>query len=266
MTGGRPTLGVLVITFNEEENIGRCIESVRFADRIVVVDSRSTDRTVEIARRLGADVHVHVWRGYAAQKALALGYLESDWVLWIDADEAVSPELRDEILAALASAPAVNGFRVPRMVHYLGRWMRHGGWYPDPKLRLFRRSAGRFDDKLVHEGVVVSGEIRFLEHPLHHYPYRDREHHRRKIETYARLAAEEMRRVDRRPAWYDLWLRPPIRFLRMFIVDRGFLDGLPGLFAARMAARYVRLKYRYARRAPPRNGERPEAAERIEIP
>lgn len=243
----RHTLGVLVITRDEEANIARCIDSVAFADRIVVVDSESRDRTVEIARAHGADVHVRPWAGYAAQKAFALEQLDTEWVLWIDADEEVSWELRADILEVLEGDGAHGGYRIPRMVRYLGRWIRHGGWYPDPKLRLFRRTRGRFDDRLVHEGVDVEGSIGTLNGPLYHYPYRDRAHHARKIEQYARLAARQLARDGRRARGIDLVFRPPIRFLRMWVLKGGLLDGRPGFVAACMGARYVRLKYRYAR-------------------
>jgi glycosyltransferase involved in cell wall biosynthesis len=246
ITASSTSLGVLVITRNEEANIRRCLDSVAFADQVVVVDSESTDRTAEIARTSGAEVHVRPWPGFAAQKAFALAELRTEWVLWIDADEEVSTALRHDIEAVLHAPSDAAGFRVPRMVRYLGRWIRHGGWYPDPKLRLFRREAGRFDDRLVHEGVEVDGPIRTLDGPLYHYPYRDREHHARKIEQYARLAAEQIERDGRRPTVVDLLLRPPVRFLRMWVLKCGFLDGRPGFVAACMGARYVRLKYRYA--------------------
>lgn len=244
----RQTLGVLVITRDEEANIGRCLRSVDCADRVIVVDSESTDRTVEIARAHGAEVHVRAWAGYAAQKAYALEHLDTAWVLWIDADEEVSPALRGDIQDVLARPGPHAGYRVPRMVRYLGRWIRHGGWYPDPKLRLFERTRGRFDDRLVHEGVDVEGSIGTLRGALYHYPYRDRAHHAEKIERYARLAAEQIRRDGRRVSVIDMLVRPPARFLRMWLVKVGFLDGRAGLIAALMGARYVHLKYRYALR------------------
>jgi glycosyltransferase involved in cell wall biosynthesis len=245
--GASPTLGVLVITHNEEANIERCLSSVGFADRVVVVDSVSTDRTAEIARSMRADVHVRPWPGYSEQKEYALRQLDTDWVLWIDADEVVSPELQAEIDHTLAADPEAAGFYVPRLVVYLGREIRHGGWFPDPKLRLFRRRFGRFDGRLVHEGVVVEGETRSLRCVLYHYPYRDVSHHREKVERYAALAAEQIRADGRRVSAFDLFVRPPARFLRMWVIQRGFLDGGPGFTAALMGARYVALKYRRAR-------------------
>lgn len=242
-------IGVLIITRNEETNIERCVSSVRFARDIVVVDSESTDATVEKARSMGARVIVQPWLGYSAQKQFALDALETEWVLWIDADEEVSDSLRVEIEHRLSTAPRASGFRVPRMVHYLGRWVRHGGWYPDPKLRLFRRTCARFDGRLVHEGVMVDGDISELRGPLFHYPYRDVDHHAEKVEQYARLGAEQLRRDGRVPTWIDRHLRPPARFVRMWILKAGFLDGAAGWHAARMGARYVRRKYRYAHEA-----------------
>jgi glycosyltransferase involved in cell wall biosynthesis len=239
-------LGVLIITRNEEANIERCVSSVRFARDVVVVDSESTDATVEKARALGARVIVQPWLGYSAQKQVALDALETEWVLWVDADEEVSDALRADIERTLARSPSVAAYRVPRMVYYLGRWVRHGGWYPDPKLRLFRRSLTRFDGRLVHEGVTVEGDVGALHGPLYHYPYRDVEHHAEKVEQYARLGAEQLLREGRTPRWADRHLRPPARFVRMWILKAGFLDGAAGWHAARMGARYVRRKYRYA--------------------
>jgi len=242
------TLGVLVITFNEAAHIGRCLDSVKaLATEMVVVDSYSTDDTVDLARARGATVIVRRWAGYSAQKQFALEQLDTDWVLWIDADEAVSPALARELREVLAGEHGhVAGYYVPRMVHYLGRWIRHGGWYPDPKLRLFRRTAARFDGRLVHEGVTLRGATGSLGGALHHYPYRDRAHHAEKIERYARLAAHQIAREGRTPGMIDRLLRPPIRFLRMFVWKLGFLDGRAGFVAARMGARYVALKYSYA--------------------
>lgn len=244
----RRTLGVLVITRNEERNIHRCLYSVAFADRVVVVDSHSEDATVDIARAAGADVYVREWTGYSEQKQFALSRLDTDWVLWVDADEEVPAALEREIRGVLARDTDAAGYRIPRMVHYLGRWIRHGGWYPDPKLRLFRREAGRFDGRLVHEGVSVTGRIGELSAPLHHYPYRDRAHHADKVDQYARLAAEQLERDGTSVNLLHRWLRPPLRFVRMWILKGGFLDGYAGFVAARMGARYVRLKYRYARK------------------
>ncbi len=253
MSDSEPTIGVLIITHNEEENIARCLDSVAFADAVVVVDSESTDRTVEIARSLRASVHIQPWLGYSEQKQHALGLLATEWVIWLDADEELSPELADEIRRKLSGDPDVDGFLVPRMANYLGRWIRHSGWYPDPKLRIFRRSRGCFDGRLVHEGVVVDGPVGRLTSSLYHYPYRDVAHHREKVERYARLAAEQIRREGRSVSWIDELLRPVIRFVRIFVLRLGFLDGRPGFLAARMGASYVRLKYRYARSGFPSN-------------
>ena len=240
----RPTIGTLIIAHNEVANIARAVDSVAFSDQVVVVDSCSDDDTVAIARARGAEVHVQPWLGYSAQKQLALSFLTTDWVLWIDADEEVSSELRAEIQIRLRRPVEEAGFRIPRLVRYLGRWIHHGGWYPDPKLRLFRRDAGQFDGRLVHEGVDVEGPIGELRGALFHFPYRDIDHHREKVERYGRLAAEQLRREGRRVTVLDRWFRPANRFLRQLILQGGFLDGRPGWVAAWMSAHYARLKYR----------------------
>lgn len=240
------TLGVLVITFNEEDNIGRCLSSVAFADERVVVDSFSTDATVELASRRGAKVLRQRWLGYSAQKQLALEQLKSEWVLWIDADEEVSSGLGREIREVLERGPREEGFLIPRLSRYEGRWIRHGGWYPDEKLRLFRRTRGRFDGKRVHEGVEVTAPVGRLREPLWHYPYRDRRHHLDKIDRYARLGAEQILGERRRVGRMHLVTHPPARFLRMFVLKAGFLDGPTGFRLAVLGARYVYRKYRYA--------------------
>lgn len=245
-TSSTHTLGVLLITLDEEANVERCLSSVAFADQIVVVDSFSKDRTVEIARSLGAEVVEHEWTGYSRQKEIALGRLTTEWVFWIDADEEVSADLREEISSAIAGGPARDGYLVPRMSRYEGRWIRHGTWYPDRKLRLARRSKARFDGRIVHESMTVEGDVGLLSHPLLHYPYRDRQHHLEKIELYARLGAEQMVAQGGHPGRLDLIVHPAGRFLRMYLLKRGFLDGWVGLRLAVLATRYTFRKHSYA--------------------
>jgi len=241
-----PTLGVLLITLNEESNVERCLGSVAFADHRLVVDSFSSDRTVELARALGAEVVQHEWTGYSRQKEIAVDHLKTDWIFWIDADEEASPGLQREIGSVLAGGSPMSGFLVPRLSQYEGRWIRHGGWYPDRKLRLARRSEARFDGRIVHESLTVQGDVGVLQHPLLHHPYRNRRHHLEKIDQYARLGAEQMLRDGRKPGRFDLLLHPAGRFVRMFLLKRGFLDGRVGYRLAILAARYSHRKYSQA--------------------
>jgi glycosyltransferase involved in cell wall biosynthesis len=236
-----PGISSIVITFNEEQNIRRCLESVApFSDEIIVVDSLSTDRTVEIAREYATRVVEHEWLGYGRQKQLALDQARGEWVFSIDADEVVSPELAEEIGSL---APDCDGYEVPRLVWYLGRWIRHSGWYPGYVLRLFRRQAARFSEDAVHESVQLAGPRRRLRGDLLHYSYRDVAHHVAKINDFTSLAARQMDERGRRAGLVSLALTPGMEFLKVYLLRRGFLDGYPGLVVSTLHAWYVFLKY-----------------------
>ncbi|MBI5626082.1 MAG: glycosyltransferase family 2 protein, partial [Nitrosomonadales bacterium] len=166
-----PSVSVIIITKNEAANIRDCLRSVSWADEIVVVDSGSTDDTVSICKEEGAQVHVHAdWLGFGPQKNRALGYASKDWVLSIDADERVTPELRDELIHAMNKGGA-QGFYLPRLSQFCGKFIHHSGWYPDYVLRLFKRGAGKFSDSLVHESLLLTGRTTKLKNPLLHYSY-----------------------------------------------------------------------------------------------
>jgi glycosyltransferase involved in cell wall biosynthesis len=240
----RPTLAVCVITLDEEDRIGDCLDSVAWADEVLVVDAGSADRTAAIARERGARVIVRDWPGYAAQKNFALGQVGADWVLSLDADERVTPELATGIRGLLAApGEGTAGASVRRRTWYLGRWIRHGGWYPDRKVRLVRRGRGRWEGGHVHERLVVDGGIRQLDGDLLHLTYRDLADHLRTINRYTAEAAREMAARGRRGALGGLIVGPPLKFLKMYLLQAGFLDGLPGLIAAVMGSYYVFLKH-----------------------
>ena len=234
----------IVITRNEERNIGDCLASLAFADEIVVVDSGSTDRTEEICRR---DSRVRwfsePWKGFGPQKNSALDKAGNDWVLSIDADERVSPELAGEITGLPLSVPGVDGYRVPRKSFFGKRWVRHGGWYPDYTIRLWRRRAGRFVDRSVHEVVQVSGTVGTLRGDLLHYTYRDTADFVERMNRYSTLGAGELRKKGVRSTLPDLLFRPPFTFFRMYVLRRGFLDGALGFRLAALYAMYTFLKY-----------------------
>lgn len=236
------SLSVIVITLDEEANLARCLESVRFADEVVVVDAGSTDRTVAIAREYTHRVFERPMQGFGAQKQFALAQATGDWVLSLDADEWVSDELRAALrrfLGSPAATGAVNGYRILLRNVYLGRPMRHCGWRR-PLLRLFRRRHGRFTDTLVHERVVVDGACGHLEGEIIHVPYRDVFHHAAKISRYARLDAVELRRRGRLVSGWrapiHLVLRPLWKFVEKLAWQGGVLDGLHGLVLSAMAA------------------------------
>ena len=223
-----------MITKNEEANLARCLASVRPVVReIVVVDSGSTDRTLEIARGFADRVLTQPWLGFGPQKQFAVDRAGESWVLSIDADEALSGPLAREIRELSFDK---DGYELPRRSFYLGRWIAHGTWAPDPVLRLFQRDRARFTPDLVHETVELHGTRARLEGPLDHWPYRDLAHHHAKIDALSTLQAERMFKEGRRASWADLALKPGWEFFRSYVVRRGFLDGTPGLVAAGMHA------------------------------
>ena len=232
-----------VITFNEAANIQTALESLSWADEIVVVDSESTDATVSIARRFTDRVIVRPWPGYAAQKNFAAGEAAHDWIFSLDADERVSPALASEIDALLRSGPAAAGYRVPRVTFHLGRWIRSTDWYPDYQLRLYDRRHSRWSGRYVHESVSADGPVADLRGELLHYAYRDLAHHLQTMDRYTTLAAKQMFEEGRRAGWIDLAVQPPAAFLRNYVLRGGFRDGVPGLIVSAMNARYVGLKF-----------------------
>ncbi len=237
-------LSVTIITYNEEENIKDCLESVKWSDEIVIVDSFSTDKTVEIAREFTPKVFQNKWTNFSEQKNLALEKASNEWVLSVDADERATPKLKEEILTILNSEfPSFNGYYVPRRNHYLGRWIRHCGWYPDYKLRLFRKEKGRFNERTVHESVVLEGRKGYLKSYLNHYSYKNLSDHLGRIDKFSTLAAEQMFRDGKRARFFDLLFRPLNRFIKMYLIKRGYLDGIYGLIVSVMGSFYVFTKY-----------------------
>ncbi|MBD3236796.1 MAG: glycosyltransferase [Candidatus Eisenbacteria bacterium] len=238
----RVPLSVIIIARNEADRLPRTLASLAWAEQVVLVDSGSEDGTVERAREAGAEVHTHPWRGYGAQKQIALARARHDWVLSVDADEVVSTQLRASIEALLASTPRHTGYTVNRRTHYLGRFIRYGGWYPDRKLRLFRRECARFDGRLVHEGVRVSGTIGHLRGDLHHYSYRNLSHHARKTHEMAVLWAAQQPPGARARVWH-LIAHPLAKLFKSYCWRGGMWEGWRGLLIAGMGAYSVWLKY-----------------------
>lgn len=236
-------ISATIITLNEERNIARSIESLRCADEIVVVDSNSTDRTCEIAQKLGARVIDNPFPGYAQQKNFAAEQASYDWVLSIDADEALSESLEAEIWQIKKHGPKYDGYTFPRMAQYLGRWILHGGWYPDRKVRLYDRRKAQWVGDYVHESVRVRGTVGHLEGNLLHFTCDSLSEHLRTLDRYTTLAAEQMIDHKQPVGWTDLLIDPPWTFFRTYILKRGFLDGKEGLAIAYMAAFYNFIKY-----------------------
>ena len=239
-----PKLSVTVITRDEAANLAAALDSVAaWADEIVVVDSESTDATVDIARRYTSKVLVRPWPGYVAQKNRAAEEATHDWILSIDADERVTPGLAAEIQALMRGEPSAAGYRVPRLTWHLGRWIRSTDWYPDYQLRLYDRRRGRWTGKLVHESVKVDGPVADLTSDLQHYAYRNLSHHLQTMDRYTTLAARQMCDEGRTAGWLDLALHPPAAFLRNYVLRAGFRDGLAGLVVSTLNATYVALKF-----------------------
>lgn len=241
----RPFLSVTIITLNEEENLPDCLESVRWAEEIVVVDALSTDRTVAIAREYTDRVFLNPWPGHLEQKNFALDRATHDWVLSLDADERVSPGLRREIEERLGRPGEAEGYTIPRRNIFLGRWLRHGGWYPDRVLRLFRKSSGRFGGINPHDRVLLQGRQGQIHEPLLHFTYRSLAQYIEKQYRYACLGAQERlrRRPDRRVGLPTLVARPALKFFEAYVLKRGFLDGTYGLLTATFAAYFAFVKY-----------------------
>ena len=238
-----PNLSVVVITQDEASNIDDALGSVVWADEIVVVDSGSTDETVALARRHTDRVSHRDWTGYGDQKNHATGLAAHDWVLSLDADERVSPELATEIRTLLGRDPPHRGYRIPRTTRYLGRWIRTTDWYPDYQVRLYDRRVARWSTRKVHESVRVDASIGRLRHEIRHHSYRDLLDHLSRINRYTTLAAQELLDNGRHAGPLDLLLHPPVAFFRNYLIRRGCIQGVPGLVVSLMNACYVFLKY-----------------------
>jgi glycosyltransferase involved in cell wall biosynthesis len=236
-----------IITLNEERNIARSIESLRCADEILIVDSGSIDRTVELAQNLGARVIEGQWLGFAAQKNWAAEQASNDWILSLDADEALSEALEAEIWSLKKTGPRHDAYTMPRLARYLGRWILHSGWYPDRKVRLYRRGKARWVGEFVHESVVVEGRTGHLDSNILHFTCDSLSEHLRTLDKYTTLAAQEIAARRMKVPLARLILDPAWTFVKSYFLQRGFLDGLEGLTIAYMAAFYTFLKYSKAR-------------------
>ncbi|MBI1175185.1 MAG: glycosyltransferase [Sideroxydans sp.] len=227
------SLSVIIITKNEASDIGACLESVAWADEVIVVDSGSTDDTVAICRTFTPHVHIHDWPGFGAQKNRVLGYATGEWVLSIDADERVTPALRSEIESILQQPQdKFTAYDIPRLSNYCGRFMHHSGWYPDYITRLFRRGSARFSDDLVHERLLVDGAVGRLHGELLHYAFDDLEEVLRKVNQYSSAGAQKLHQQGRTTSLAGAVLRGWWSFVRTYVLRGGFLDGREGFMLA----------------------------------
>ena len=226
-----PRLSAIIITKDEATNIADCLRSLAFCDERIVVDAGSSDGTLLIARENGARVAAHGWRGFGPQKNCALSLAQGDWVLSIDADERVTPELAAAIKAAVEAGTA-DGYEIPRRSSFCGRMMRHSGWFPDRVLRLFRRDRGRFSDDLVHERVICEGKVARLNAPLLHYPVIRLEDAIRRMDNYSTLGAERIAASGKGVSFFTGIAHGMFAFLRIYVLRLGFLDGSAGFLLA----------------------------------
>ncbi len=238
----RPFISVTIITLNEERNLPRCLEALRWVDEIIVVDTNSTDSTVNIAKSFGATVLTEPWHGYGAQKNIAMAHAKGPWVLNIDADEVITPALKEEILREVSSAKPAQGYAIARKTYYLGRWIRYGGWYPNYVTRLCRKDTGRWTEPAVHEELRIDGECKRLAEPMEHYTFRTVAEQVRTNVRYAEQGAQELAKQDVHFSLFRLLVKPLSKFIETYIAKRGFLDGVAGFMISINAAHSMFMK------------------------
>jgi len=235
-------LSVVIITHNEEINIRRCLESVSFADEIIIVDSFSRDTTVKLAAKYTSNIFKREWEGFSKQKNFGINKARNDWVLSLDADEVLSEELKQEINSL--ERPGCEGFYIKRKPYFMGRFIKHSGWYPDWQLRLFKKNSGKFDEnRLVHEGILLKGRKCFLKHELLHFPYRNIGGYFEQFNKYTSLAAQQYIREGRKFTKAKLILNPPVTFLKHYFLKRGYRDGFAGFCISVLSSTYNFVKY-----------------------
>lgn len=235
-------LSVTIITLNEERNIRYALESVKWANETVVVDSGSEDKTIDICKEYTEKVFFNPWPGHIAQKNIAVDKTSNLWILSIDADERVTPELAVEIQGVLQS-PKADAYAMPRHVYYLNKWINHSGWYPDYKVRLFRKDKGRWGGINPHDAVMVKGKVKYLKGDITHYPYNDISHHVDTINNFTTISAKEYLKLGKKASVWNMIARPFGTFFKKYFLKQGFKDGIPGFFIAVSSAYYVFLKY-----------------------
>lgn len=241
-------ISAFVVCFNEEENIAECLESMSFCDEVLVIDSFSTDNTVSIAESLGARVIQRKWPGYREQKSFGLSQVKNEWVLNLDADERVSPELANSIQRVMSRQMEgldsdVNGYFINRVVFHFGRWWRLGGWYPEYRLRFLRKSKTVWGGVEPHEKPEVSGKTERIEGELYHYSYKDFDDQLRRMQHFSTAAAKELYQNGKRVSILTIFFNPIFRVIKFFIFKRGFREGIAGLIVAMTEGYYTFMKY-----------------------
>ena len=240
-----PSISAIVITLNEEKNIRECLESLNWCDELIVVDSSSTDRTVEIAQGFNAKVQIVDNQTYGEKRNTGIDMASGEWILWIDADERITPELQKEITELIAAdKQPYEAYLINRKSFFINKFIKHCGWYPDFTLRLFRRSTGiRFNTLLVHESAVFSGDKGRLKNDILHYTDRDFEHYISKLNSYTTLSARQLFEKGRKAGFFDIIFRPAFTFFKMYFLKLGILDGFMGLVLCTLSSVHVSVKY-----------------------
>ncbi len=236
-------ISVVIVTKDEEKNIRAALESIKNGAEIIIVDAFSKDRTLDICREYTDKIYQQEWQGYAKQKQMGIEHAEKPWVFILDSDERFTNTLWDEIEQIIKKKDGYSGFYVPRRNIFLGKWIRHGGWWPDYTLRLFLRDYAKIEERKVHEKVVVKGKIGYLKNHIEHYSYRTISDYLKKMDIYSTLSAEELQNKNIRPRLVKLFIHPISTFFKMFFLQLGFLDGKQGLILAVLYSQYTFLKY-----------------------
>jgi glycosyltransferase involved in cell wall biosynthesis len=239
------TVSAIVITYNEETNIKECLESLKWCDEIIIVDSKSSDRTIEIAGEFTDKIAISGNIPYGEKRNIGIDMATGEWILWIDADERITNELQNEIIAVIQPGAAdYEAYLINRKSFFISKFIKHCGWYPDSTLRLFKRSSGtRFNSLLVHESAVYSGEKGRLKNDILHYTDRDFEHYIKKLNSYTSLSAEELKEKGKKAGFFDIIFRPAFTFFKMYFLRSGFLDGYIGLVLCTLSSIHVSVKY-----------------------
>ncbi len=235
-------ISATLITYNEEDNIGAALESIKWIDEIVVLDAHSKDKTVHIAHQYTDKIFVQTWKGYVKQKNYAFEKASFEWILSLDADERVTDDLREEIETLRKTGFTCDGYFIPRKTFYLGRWIKHCGWYPNYQLRLFRKSKACWVGGSVHERCKVDGISCYLKNPLQHYTYKNIYDHIERMNLYSSLSAQDRIKKGKKTSLIEIIIAPIAAFIKSYVLKRGFLDGIPGLIVSTVIAHYAFLK------------------------
>jgi len=239
----RCPISIIIITKNEQDNIKDCLESIKWAKEIIVVDSGSSDFTESICKEYTDKFFVRDWPGFGLQKQRALDLASEKWVFSIDADERVTPDLKEEIISIVQSDAKHSGFYVPRLAHYLGKEIRYAGWYPDYVVRLVKKDKASFSFDNIHERIILEGSVGHLSNHLLHYPYKNIKHHLEKINQYSSIASKSLFNKGKRISWAMIFVKSIFSFFRSYVLRKGFLGGWSGLVISCSTAISVYLKY-----------------------